>query len=291
MSIDEHIKELKKKYNDEFYFKEIDIRYGNWIKNAKTKQEKIILEKIFMNLKFYSKKEMKDLLEEQLVSIKKDYNGLKESVILPLIPNNGRYCGANELISLIRIINFEKKMELEEDFLPYEDTLNTDLRYAEEFESIIIVDDVVGTAGTVEKYLENNDKYFEGKELIFLFILVTDRALIKIEELKKKYSDIKFDIRYCHKVSKISEINVLSEMEYQRLVKIEKRLWGTNSRFILGYEMSELLVLFSHNIPNNTVSNFWYKGQIPWESLFKRFSQPKRKQQNYRNRKRQYNNE
>ena len=59
----------------------------------------------------------------------------------------------------------------------------------------------------------------------------------------------------------------------------EEGLWGKNSRNILGY--NELLIGFSHNTPNNTISSFWItedilKNKYKWSPLFDRMTKNRR---------------
>lgn len=291
MNTDEYIQSLKSEYSSEIYFSNIENNFKIWRENVESKDDRKILEQIFMNLEFYSKIKIKKLLEQKINELKIDYDGLKQAVICPMVPPEGRQSGANELTSLIKEIIQEKIIRKEGDFLPYKQTMIQDLIYLDESSShIIIVDDIIGTGGTFSKYLEANKGYFEDKTLILLCILITEKGREKIEELKEKYESVTFDIRYHSQPSKLSKLNVLSDKQYERLKEIESNLWKHNTNYILGFKGSELLILFSHNIPNNSLSSFWFcrKGN-PWESLFPRISAQNKQRQNYHNAKRNGN--
>ncbi|WP_430493555.1 phosphoribosyltransferase-like protein, partial [Paenibacillus ottowii] len=75
---------------------------------------------------------------------------------------------------------------------------------------------------------------------------------------------------------------------HRRLINdFEETIWGKGNQNIMGFRDSQLLVGFSHNIPNNTISSFWYHADFSgkreeWNCLFKRYTQLKRNKKNTR---------
>lgn len=290
--LETYLEYLTDHHADEPYFENIYSNYSEWVLNGKNEQEKKILEKIFLNLSFFSKIEMKKMLRDELQKLKRENDEFENSTIVPLMPTNGRYCGANDLMGLIKFIEKDEQIKNGNQFFPYTDTIINDLRYLKsEHSTIIIIDDILGTGETLESYLRENNSDFKGRQVIFLFLLATETGLLKFQTLQKSYSNI--TIRYCQKVDKLSKRGILTSEEYSSLKLIEDSLKFKKSQpsnFSGGYNNSELLVLFSHNIPNNSLSSLWYDGNVvKWKYLFKRIRNKKRKslsdrkRQNYKN--------
>ncbi|QBP40156.1 phosphoribosyltransferase-like protein [Paenisporosarcina antarctica] len=284
----EFITRVQKTYSDERYFKEIDSKYRSWIENVRASDDKKILNNLLCNIRFFSKTEIKSILEGEISKLKESYDGLNDVVILPLNPINGRYNGSNELVSLIKEIDIEAQFNGTR-LLPYRDSIINDLQYAKAYNTLIFVDDISGTGGTARKFINSHYAELKGKKVIFLFLSVTEQAIKEFNTLTVEYNEAHIEFIYYIKLEKLSAINILSTAQYARLSNIEEGLWGKNHNNILGYKNSELLVLFSHNIPNNTVSCLWYFSEVnpkKWNRLFTRITAPNRKRQNYSNSKR-----
>lgn len=287
-NVEKHIKNLKLTYGSELYFKNIDTQYKNWIENVNSETDKRILNDLFFNIKFFSKVDLKKILRKKLELIKKENDGLRDAAIVPIVPPEGRYCGANELIGLIKEIDKEEQLN-DNEFLPYKDSILNDLSYTESVSTIILVDDISGTGETFSKFIDGNIQFLVDKKVIFLFIGVTRRALEILSEVQKENDQIDITFDYGEIFEKVSATDILSKKKFSQLIEIEKKLWKSKkSKYILGYKRSELLVLFSHNIPNNTISSLWFKSNDSpiWNNLFTRIAAPSRKRQNYTNKKR-----
>ena len=281
------ISRIKTEYTDEIYFKDIDSKYEKWINNVVSEGEKDILNNLFCNLRFFSKVEMKSMLEIEIRKLKEKYKDLTGAVLVPLTPIDGRYNGSNELLSLVKEIDREEQFNGSR-LLPFRDSIINDIKYAEDYKTLIFIDDISGTGGTVRKFINFHYEAMKNKKIIFLFLTVTQQAISEFKSLEREYNEADIEFIYCLELKKLSAINILSTEEYKRLYGIEERLWGKNNKNILGFEKSELLVHYSHNIPNNTVSSFWYyseKEPEKWNRLFARITAPNRKMQNYSNAK------
>ncbi len=280
------IEEFADTYKDERYFTDFLERYPSWIENVETDEERTILSKIVVKMTFFSKVDIKRNLRDKILHYKLIYNELEKSHILPMISENRRHNGAYELIQ--QIVELDKESYYRgEELLPYKDTVIYDVReIREDVDTIIIVDDICGTGGTLEKFLEKNKDYFLNKKLIILFFVVTKVAEEKFEKLKIQYKGLEID--YIQIEDKLYNSEYLSEKEFEILRNIERSLWNQGSKNILGFRDSQLLIGFSHNIPNNTISSIWYKPALGrrdnWNELFTRYTKknrPQRKAQNY----------
>ncbi|MEH6961528.1 phosphoribosyltransferase-like protein, partial [Bacillus altitudinis] len=266
-----YLTQVESEFGHEMYYKDIKLKHNHWIKNVNLKNDRDILNKLFYNLRFFSKLEIKGVLCEEIKRLKSLHNNLEQAAILPLSPVDGRYSGSNELISLIKEIDVEEQMNRGR-LLPFRDSILNDLKYTKDIETLIFVDDIAGTGGTLEKFVKCHSKSLEGKKVIFIFLTATRAALDKFSAIQEKYKEIDFEFIHYHELKKVSSINILSKEEYKRLFDIEEDLWGKGNNNILGFKQSELLVLFSHNIPNNTISNFWHPSEEKWKRLFTRIT-------------------
>lgn len=282
-----HLDRVSTEYGDELYFKNFNDRYIKWVNNVEEGSDKIILSELFYNLKFFSKVEIKEILKAKVKALSEENEEFSNTAFLPLTPVDGRHSGSNDMIALIKEIDREEQFQGTR-ILPYRTSILTDINYAESFDTFLFIDDISGTGGTVEKFVAKNFELMKDKKIIILFLVATEQAIKTFSLLKGRYTSIRFEFDFCYKIDKLSAQKVLSSEQYSRLFTIEENLWGKGNNNILGYRGSELLVLFSHNIPNNTVSSFWYysdKNPEKWRRLFVRITAPNRQMQNYRNRK------
>lgn len=278
-------------YVNEFYFKGFLERYPRWLENVSTDEEKKVLNKVLMKMEFYSRLEIKEILGDKIKAYKPQCNGFENTNIFPMVSRNRRYNGSYEIIA--QLVELDKEMEMENNPLfPYKETVLMDIRnIANDTDTVITVDDICGTGGTLDKFLYANRKYFNRKRVIVLFLVVTKVAIKEIKKIKQKYYYLDLIIDYCYVAEKLSDTKYLLDEELKVLEVIEKTLWNEGNKNILGFRDSQLLVGFSHNIPNNSISSIWYKNELgirkDWNPLFARYtkkskvSKQERKEQNY----------
>lgn len=291
--MDKSIERFVELYKEERYFSEFSERYPEWLNNVEDEEEKQVLNKILSHLNFICRKEIRENLTNQMFKYKEQLDQFENVNIIPMISENRRHNGSYELIQ--QIIEIDKELVYRgQELLPYQDTVVYDVReIKEDIETIIIIDDICGTGGTLDKFLIKNNLYFNEKKVFIFFLVVTNTALTNIGVLENKYN-VKID--YIHVLSKIQDAGYLNEREFEILQNIEKSLWRKGHNNILGFKNSQLLLGFSHNIPNNTVSSIWYKPELGersnWNELFSRYtkrSRKSRKVENYNVRRAKWN--
>ncbi|PAE23883.1 hypothetical protein [Bacillus sp. 7894-2] len=253
---------------EEYYTKNLHSKFISWLSNTEDQEVKDILIELFSEFNFYTKIEIKRILHKQLKDslCKVDLNC---TCILPLIAKDGR-SSSFDMTGLLKEIIREHDIEI------FIDTIKTDFRFVDEdIENIILFEDISGTGGTVIKFLKDNTKFLEGKKVILNLIATTVSAKREIEEYLK-HSRIDIELVVEHQYSKVFlKHPSLNETHRQLIYKFEEEIWGRDHNNILGYKDSQVLVGFSHNIPNNTLSSFWYHvdfegARQEWHSLFKR---------------------
>lgn len=288
------IYEFSKTHVNELYFKDFNKKYDSWINNVSEVVEKNVLNKLLLKMNFISKNKYKEFLKNYLLHYMVETDNYKNFVIIPMISKNRKKNSSYEVMGYISEIDKELEMMEDIELFPDEDTLSYDIAFIEkdDLETIIIVDDICGTGGTLNKFIKEHKSFMQGKKIIILFCVVTVVALEKIRDIVSENDDLNIRVDFFILEEKISDSKYLNDEEYKTLIKIESSLWKRKNNNILGYKKSELLVGFSHNMPNNTLSSFWYsdeQGKMKgWNTLFKRFTKKgrlNRKEENYDNAK------
>lgn len=275
------IRDFIEKYdNNEYYTKDIETKFLNWLDNTDNDEIKRILSKLFSEFRFFSKIEIKEILRNQLMGVIDSYG--KENIsIFPLSSQNGKSNSSDEMTMLIREIIREYEIDL------YQDTIHKDISQLdseEEIETTVFFDDISGTGKTIIDFLKTHKEKLTNKNVVINLLAITEKSKCDIENYLQTENSLKVQIIAANTYGKISNNHPeLSENELLLLTNYEEVLWGKNHKNILGYMDSQLIIGFSHNIPNNTLSSFWYHndfGKIKkWNTLFKRFTLPKSKKQ------------
>lgn len=280
------IESFANEYREELYFRGFSERYPRWLENVESEEEKRVLDKILLKMNFFSKIDIKMILRDKILYYKEMFNELENVQILPMTSENRRHNGSYDLIQQIVEIDRDSYFKGEE-LLPYKDIVIYDVReIREDVNTVIILDDICGTGGTLEKFLMKNSEFFSGKKLVVFFLVITNVAKGKFELLQSIYNNLELD--YIRVEDKLLNSSYLSTEEFEVLKKIEDSLWRKGNNNILGFKDSQLLIGFSHNIPNNTISSIWYQSELgerkEWNELFARYTKknrPQRKAQNY----------
>lgn len=280
------VDKLIEEFGEELYFKDFLNKYSSWLLNV-TSEEQVIFNKLLGKLKFYSKSKIKSLLKKKLFDLKSKYQNFEYTNIVPMVSADRRYNGSYELIASIKEIDREEAFQNNE-LIPYKETIIMDTEYIDkDSDNVIIIDDICGTGETLDKFLKKNSKYFIGKNIIVLFLVATNLSITNFENIIKKYKQFTLNIDYCDEEDKLSNHDYLTDEELILLCKLETSLWNPASNNIMGYKNSQLLIGFSHNIPNNTISSLWYYPELgkrkKWNPLFRRYTKQSKKGRNRQN--------
>ncbi|MEH6924352.1 hypothetical protein V7X02_15230, partial [Bacillus altitudinis] len=60
-----YLTQVESEFGHEMYYKDIKLKHNHWIKNVNLKNDRDILNKLFYNLRFFSKLEIKGVLCEE----------------------------------------------------------------------------------------------------------------------------------------------------------------------------------------------------------------------------------
>ncbi len=268
---------FKDKYGEEeYYTRDLENKIVSWLNNTDKREIKNILIELFSDFKFYTKLEIKKILHKQLLCSLKKVD-LDFTNILPLPSKDGRANSSYDMTMLLKEIVREEEIDI------YRDTIKTDfIHIQKDIKSIIIFDDISGTGKTVIDFLKENFHIIKDKQVILNLITITENAKTNIDKHLKKNGILNVEIIAEHKYNKTFLKHAKLNGEHQKAIyEYEEEIWGKGNNNILGYKDSQVLIGFSHNIPNNTLSSFWYhtdfNGQKKeWNCLFKRHTQLKR---------------
>ncbi|KJJ43061.1 hypothetical protein UM89_02700 [Bacillus subtilis] len=273
--IDNLIEKFIDKYGtEEYYMKGLKDRFISWLDNTDKEEIKNILIELFSSFYFYTKNEIKEILYKQLTGIL-DNVDINYTSIVPLTKKKGSSSSFDAIGLLTELVR-------EHDIQIYKETILMDISYVEDhIDTIVFFDDISGTGGTVQSFLKERYEYLKGRKIIINLICITSSAKQSIEKYLRE-TDLNVELIVEHEYDKaFSNHENLSKPHKEIICKFETDIWGTKHNNILGYKSSELLIGFSHNIPNNTISSFWYdpvfQGKMQnWNTLFKRFTRPTR---------------
>ena len=267
--VDELIQTFIEKHGtEERYMKGLKEKFISWLANADDDEIKHILIELFASFYFYTKIEIKSILHKQLKDAL-DKADLCSTSILPVSKKNG---GASsfDIIGLLKEIVREHEINVGEHTI-----LRNISDMPKDTDTVILFDDISGTGGTVNAFLKEHQDHLRGKETILNLICVTPDARKEIKEELMKIN-LKVQLVVEHEYDKVfSKHEFLGETHQESLYKFEEQIWGRSNNNILGYKDSQILIGFSHNIPNNTISSFWYHPDFRglkknWNALFKR---------------------
>lgn len=180
------------------------------------------------------------------------------------IQNTSKIDSSNYFLEEFKIIND----------VPNDLCIDVEKAEKEEFkniENIVFFDDIIGSGKTISKFfMQNFDKLKEVNCYILCIEIMSDSK--NYLEPFFEENNINCELHGYNIQDKAFNIDILGEdyLKKEKLVyELEKKIWGKESDFIMGFENSQAIVSFFRNTPNNTISSFWYDNSN-WKGLFPR---------------------
>ncbi|MDM5279899.1 hypothetical protein QUF95_21065 [Paenibacillus silvae] len=258
----------------------------NWVNQAEEK-EKVILLTLLKSFEYYTIQrvnkvfgELHAIFSEMNRDILHTYqnNAYLNTLFIPVYKKDGTRTSSFDMHGCYRYTNqlskhcfkTELSVVLEDETFPFE-----------QIDNIVFIDDMIGTGSTMVKFVKSmmeqyGERYGLQSKRFFLIVLEACSHGVDIIEKYKEESGINLTLIYSklHKKA-FSEDHIFfaEELEVSRRIiyELELRINNNNTRNVLGYEGSEALMSFYHNIPNNTLSSFWQENEsIGWQPLFPR---------------------
>ncbi|MNO52058.1 hypothetical protein D3C76_424670 [compost metagenome] len=278
MNITEVAQIFMEKYGqEELYTKDIESKLVSWLENTSLDEIKEILLHLFSEFIFFTKREIKDLMKKQLIDVLNSIP-LEDVCIIPMISKDGRANSSFDLTMLLKEVIKENGIEL------YKDTIKVGLdQIDEDITTLIFFDDISGSGGTIVSFLKANESELIGRAIIIRLIVITETAQEVINNYLAAQTKLDVTVISEHKYDKVFKNHKFLNDSHRLLINdFEETIWGKGNNNVMGFRDSQLLVGFSHNIPNNTISSFWYHKDFSgkreeWNSLFKRYTQLNRK--------------
>lgn len=258
----------------------------NWVNQAKD-NEKVILLTLLKNFEYYTIQRVNTVFRElhatfadmhkEILHIYQN-NAYSNTLFFPVYKKDGTRTSSFDMHGCYRYTNqlskhcfkTELSVVLEEESFPFE-----------QIDNIVFIDDMIGTGGTMVKFTkEIMELYGERCDLhakrFFLIVLEACSHGVDLIEKYIEESEINLTLHYSQlhkKAFSEDHIFLSEELEVSRRIiyELEMKINNNNTRNVLGYEGSEALMSFYHNIPNNTLSSFWQENEsIGWQPLFPR---------------------
>lgn len=273
MNINEVIQVFVENHKEELYTKDFESKVVSWLENATNVDTKEILIHLLSEFTFYTKIEIKNVLKRKLDEVFNSYP-LEDICIIPMVTKNGRLNSSYDLTMLL------KEIVKENDIALYKDTFKMGLyKLDADIKTLVFFDDISGTGGTIVTFLKENKNYLLGRKIDIQLIVITEIANKTIEDYLDSEHELNVKVTAEYKYDKIFiEHDILKDSHKIIIKEFEETIWGKGNQNVMGFKDSQLLIGFSHNIPNNTISSFWYhtdfSGQRKeWNCLFKRYTQ------------------
>lgn len=241
---------------------ELKNKLDNWLQVV-TDEEAAILLELFAHSTYFSKRKINTLFCNNYEDMQNKGYSIFTAIESQDIRQNSSHIYLNEFAMVANVSEYS--------IIPMLTALKKeDWVYINQ---IVFLDDIIGTGKTVIDYFDTVKKLFEGKKILLWVVCITQSAKEKIEQYAKE-NDISLEI-LAYKIEKKAfesgYIFDLEEADRNKLIitKLEKRMWGRNTKYILGKDESQCLLSFYNDTPNNTLSSFWH-GEEPWHPIFER---------------------
>ncbi len=265
---------VKQYGEDEYYTKGIQSKLESWIYNTNKLEIQEIFLLLFDNFMYFNKQEIKsNILNMWKLMINELNQDIDNLCIVPIEATDNSHTSSDEMIGVIKELFRSREIDM------YTDTILTSINVMpKDINQVALFDDISGTGMTIDKFIQRNISKLEGCNVHINLIVSTEEAKKKLESIVIPAG--KVYVRSSIIVGPVfNELEVLGEDYRNKMYKFEEGLWGEKSKNILGY--NELLIGFSHNTPNNTISSFWItediiKNKCRWSPLFDRMTKNRR---------------
>ncbi len=258
----------------------------DWIKNFKP-QKNINVRQLAMDLLlgfiYYNESEIKYLCKHAFSEYKRQM--IKEKILTGISIKDAEK-SFNDSINKIQFIgkNGDSSAHFAYLFrqihdLPLDIFINSIDEIKPDAQTLIFVDDFIGTGDTVLKFnqsLKNAGIFtkFPKIQIYYLSLIVTELGLKKIQS-----SDANCKLIYAEMIpqeykvfspdTKILSGYSASDMKIAQITCQKIGIFLEGDMYALGYKNSELLIGLHHNIPNNTLPVIWSSNK-DWVPIFPR---------------------
>lgn len=221
---------------------------------------------LIKNYDYYSRCKLQNILESFFEVLIEQYTINESLTVYSRLETDSKINSSNSMLEEYKAINL-----IENEFS--REIKNMDISVFEQLQSIVFIDDTIGSGNTVKSYFDENREKLKKCKIYILCITILRQGY---EFLKVYFAENGFDVvihPYTIKEKAFQAGNIFKNpSKYEKLLSdFEISLWGKKNNYILGYEDSQALVSYFNNTPNNTISSFWYESESrKWNKLFKR---------------------
>ena len=241
---------------------------NEWLKICSDDDEKKSLLNLLKHYLYFPENRFTMELDHIIQKLEENNIDICNTIFITFPAKEGRVSGGSQIASgLEKVLLVAPTDNIIADVEAASDNL---MQRLNKVECVVFIDDIIGSGCTVysrvSKFLERfdiGDK--DEKPLLYIASICgrEDKIKQKLKDLSKKYKN-KFKYINLYPVKKCidNRDSILDEKGKQYIRKIEKfvednALYDKDKSFYMGFEKNQLLVSFSYNTPNNTLSVFW----------------------------------
>ncbi|TQR36461.1 phosphoribosyltransferase-like protein [Brevibacillus brevis] len=253
----------------------------NWIKHA-SEEEKHVLIRLLKRYQYYSMVKVNSTfieLHRQFIQQFHDVldqvqNAFTNTLFFPVFSKGGTRTSSVDMHGCYQRANDLSKHCFKLDFRSVIQEERIDLHSIENF---VFIDDIIGTGKTFVKFMKSlytiYGDYLNQKRIIYITLEGFQSGIDSIKQYASVHGiNVNIICSNIHiKAFTQNHIFQQEEVAFSRQLIYDLELRINNGReddYVLGYQQSEGLVSFYHNIPNNTLSCFWRGNQKNWNALF-----------------------
>lgn len=259
----------------------------SWLEQFDGFENQRLIFKILENIKFYSQLEIRELMDDLFVEVRKEIAKSKKIVF----KEEGKRKRDDILVSYLDNSPAKSGPEYNKIFVEHNniykdksvnpDKLHSKLIELKNINALVFIDDFIGSGNSIIENLEpillENKKIIKENDLIIIIGIITgfEEAKHKIIDFAKK-QDITIILKLLKPLndsdkcfsstSLVFEKNIEREKAKEICEKIGVKL---EKKHPLGYNDCQATVIFPNTCPNNTLPIFW-KETTEWKPLFKR---------------------
>lgn len=224
-----------------------------------------ILIELVKHYNYYTRKQIEIILQDIYNQIQFDLKLNRKETIYSRIEDDSKIDSSNNLLEEFKIIN-----EIPNSYSHAIEKL--DINQFNDITNVIFIDDIIGSGKTIEKFLKKNKTKLTKVNIYIFCIEILEEGkkfledYINKEQLSCTIIPVNIHSRAFNNVNIFNQYRTEKE---QKLRQFEETLFGSNRKFVMGFENSQAIVSFYRDTPNNTLGSFWYSG-ANWTGLFPR---------------------
>jgi hypothetical protein len=232
----------------------------SWLSNFITNKDRIVALKLLDKLRYITYQEIRPFITAAYNSLLSSINA--DNLINCYISTIGNLpSGSTHLAKL-----FQEENQIEDYlFIPFEN-LESLIETGDKKDTLVLIDDFVGSGNTYIQWYEDHRALLDSFPKVFYVSLTGLQKGINNIERENKTKVICANI--FDEDEQVIDGTLFLEDKPQVEELIKKYSSRIASKYVYGYDNSQLLLAFENNIPNNSIGILWWSKN--WKPLIER---------------------